>query len=176
MTTNLPSDVVKRLTFELIQEEIAAMLSVPDDELDADQQAALDEYLDELATLEKSKVDAFGQFMKLQSAYAEAAAEEAKRLAKRAKAAENRLAFLKGKYLDIMQSQNRKKVKGDIYSLSIREAQSVAVTALIDELPAIYVRVKTTKEPDKLTIKEALKGGLEIPGCSLQPSYSLQIQ
>ena len=38
-------------TFETIQEEIAGMLSIPDDELTDEQRAAMDAYLDELGKL-----------------------------------------------------------------------------------------------------------------------------
>lgn len=163
-------------TFEQIQSEIASMLSIPDDELTPEQRAAMDAYMDELATAEQNKVDGFGQFIKLQSALAEACKEEAKRLAAKAKAAESRLAFLKELYTTSMRTNGLKKLSGNAYTISVREADSVAVTAQVDALPEIYRRVKTTVEPEKSMIKEALKGGLTIPGCQLVKTYSLQVR
>ena len=68
-------------TFNEIQQELAGMLSIPDEELTPEQREAMDAYMDELAKLEADKVDGFGQFLKIQSALAEACKEEARRLA-----------------------------------------------------------------------------------------------
>lgn len=163
-------------TFEQIQSEIASMLSIPDDELTPEQRSAMDAYMDELATAEQNKVDGFGQFIKLQSALAEACKEEAKRLAAKAKSAESRLAYLKELYITSMRTNGLKKLSGNAYTISIRETEAVAVTAQMEELPELYRRTKTTVEPDKPTIKEALKGGLTIPGCALVKTYSLQVR
>lgn len=163
-------------TFEQIQSEIASMLSIPDDELTPEQRSAMDAYMDELATAEQNKVDGFGQFIKLQSALAEACKEEAKRLAAKAKSAESRLAYLKELYITSMRTNGLKKLSGNAYTISVREADAVAVTAQVEALPEIYRRVKTTVEPEKAMIKEALKGGLTIPGCALVKTYSLQVR
>ncbi len=163
-------------TFEQIQNEIAAMLSIPDEDLDDVQRKALDAYLDELATAEASKVDGFGQFIRLQSAQAEACKEEAKRLAAKAKTAESRIAFLKAKYVASMQSAGRTQIPGTAYTISIRENENVAITARVETLPEIYQRKKITVEPDRIAIRNALKGGAEIPGCTLGKTYSLHIR
>lgn len=152
------------------------MLYVPDEELSPEQRSALEEYMDELAKAESDKVDGFGQFLKIESAKAEACKEEAKRLASKAKAAESRLAALKGLYVSTMLSNGLKKVAGNAYTVSIRESESVAVTAQIETLPDIYRRTKITIEPEKALIKEALKGGLNVPGCELVKTYSLQVR
>ena len=70
-------------TFNEIQQELAGMLSIPDEELTSEQREAMDAYIDELAKLEADKVDGFGQFLKIQSALAEACKEESRRLAAR---------------------------------------------------------------------------------------------
>lgn len=44
-------------TFNEIQQEIAGMLSIPDEELTPEQREAMDAYIDELAKLEADKVD-----------------------------------------------------------------------------------------------------------------------
>ena len=85
-------------TFNEIQQEIAGMLSIPDEELTPEQREAMDAYMDELAKVEADKVDGFGQFLKIQAALADACKEEAKRLIAKAKAAEASLARLKEHY------------------------------------------------------------------------------
>lgn len=162
-------------TFEQIQEEISAMLSIPDEDLTDEQRAAMDAYLDELAGQEADKVDAFGQFLRLEQARIESARHEANRLAKKAKTAAERIAWLKHKYLCTMQTNGLKKVQGSAYTLSIREADSVDVTD-VAALPDMYLRRKESVEPDKAMLKEALKGGLEIPGATLVKTSSLQIR
>lgn len=151
------------------------MLSIPDDELTPEQRSAMDAYMDELATAEQNKVDGFGQFIKLQSALAEACKEEAKRLAAKAKSAESRLAYLKELYITSMRNNALKKLAGNAYTISVRESDIVAVED-VGALPEIYQRVKTIVEPEKAMIKEALKDGLEISGCRLVKNYSLQVR
>ena len=164
------------MTFNDIQQEIAAMLSVPDEDLTPEQREAMDAYMDELAKLEADKVDGFGQFLKIQSALAEACKEEARRLAAKARAAESRLAWLKEHYTIVLRENGLKKVSGNAYTINVRESEAIAVTAQTEDLPELYRRTKTTMEPDKAPIKEALKGGLRIPGCALVKTYSLQVR
>ena len=132
--------------------------------------------MDELAKLEADKVDGFGQFLKIQSALAEACKEESRRLAAKARAAESRLAWLKEHYTIVLRENGIRKVSGNAYTISVRESEAVAVTAQTEELPELYRRTKTTVEPDKAVIKESLKSGLTIPGCALVKTYSLQVQ
>lgn len=104
-------------TFDQIQTEILAMISIPDEELTDDQRAMMDAYLDELGRQEAAKVDAFAQFLKIQAATADACKKEASRLSDKARTAENRIAWLKAKYLDIMQANGLRKVQGNAYTL-----------------------------------------------------------
>ena len=164
------------MTFNEIQTEIAGMLSIPDEELTPEQKLAMDTYMDELAKLEADKVDGFGQFLRLQSDLVAACKEEAKRLAAKAKAAESRLAWLKEHYTTALRTNGLKKVSGRVYTISIRESESVAVTAQPGTLPPLYIRTKVIEEPDKPVIKEALKAGIAVPGCELVKTYSLNIR
>lgn len=163
-------------SFENIQEEIASMLSIDDGDLSESQRLALDAYLDELAEQEAGKVDSFARFITLQTATAEACKAEAARLAKKAKTIEGRVGWLKEKYLEIMNRHNLKKITGKAYTLSARPAEKVLVEdmAALEKLPA-FVRTRTTVEPDKGMIREALKAGQKIPGCSLIQTWSLRI-
>lgn len=162
-------------SFEQIQDEISAMLSIPDEDLTDEQRAAMDAYLNDLARAEADKVDAFGQFVRIESAKADACKKEAQRLANKAKTAEGRISYLKHLYLCTMQTNGLKKVQGSSYTLSIREADSVDVTD-INALPDLYLRKKETVEPDKLMLREALKGGICIPGATLVKTQSLMVR
>lgn len=169
-------------SFQDIQEEIGNMLAVPDDQLDEEQQAAMAEYLDMLATQESSKVDGFGSFIAIQQGYIEACEMEAKRLAAKAKTMKSRIDYLKGRYLGIMQEHGVKKIQGNAYTISIRETDKVVVPSdeaflqkLAKEHPAL-VRHKESWEPNRVEIKAMLKAGVELPECELVKSASLQVR
>lgn len=166
-------------TFADIQAEIANMLDVPDDQLTDEQKKLMEDYLNELGQQESSKVDAFSGFIRKQAAIAEAMKEESQYLANKARAIQNKIDSLKKHYIAIMQAHGLKKVNGDVYSIGIRENTRVEVNDL-EALKAmdnpLYLKTEITFKPDKTTIKEALKDGLNIPGCQLEKSYSLNIR
>ena len=161
-------------TFMQIQDEIAGMLAIPDDELTDEQRWVMYSYLDMLGDQEQAKVDAFAQFVKLESARAEALKTEAARLASKARTAADRISFLKGRYLDAMQRNGLRQVRGQVYALSVRTTDVVTITNEAI-LPERFVVEKTTIMPDKLAIKDALKKGEDIPGAILDKSYSLRV-
>ena len=162
------------MTFSQIQDEIRNMLDVPDDELTDEQRETMYSYLDMLGDQEQAKVDAFAQFVKLESARAEALKAEAQRLANKARTAANRIAFLKSHYLDTMQRNGLRQVRGQVYALSVRATDVVTITNEV-MLPKRFVVEKTTIMPDKLAIKDALKKGEAVPGAILDKSYSLRV-
>ena len=163
-------------TFAQIQAEIESMLSIPDNMLTDEQRATMDAYLDELGQQEADKVDAFGQFIRLQSARAEAMKEEAKRLSAAAKCIENRLERLKLYYVGVLRVNKLKRVSGNIYTLSTLKSERVEVPANVSGLGEAFVRRKVKVEPDKKAIGDALKAGQEVPGCRIVESYSLQVR
>lgn len=159
-----------------IETEISSMLSIPDEQLNDEQRAAMDAYLDELAGQEAEKIDSFAAFLRAETARAKYFKEEAQRLSSKAKTAEGRINYLKHQYLCTMQSAGLTKIQGNAYSVSIRQTPSVEVTD-VDSLDDMYCRIVPAKrEPDKKLIAEALKGGMTIPGCRLTHNDSLQIR
>lgn len=165
-------------TFEGIQEEISSMLSIPDEELTDEQRAAMAEYIAELGEQEAAKVDSFAQFIRLETARADAMMEESKRLAVRAKTVNNRLDYLRGLYAGIMLEHGLKKVKGGAYEITLAKSERVEATANVADLPLEFVKVKVeeTREPDKTAIKSAIKEGRDIPGCSIKTIYRVQVR
>ena len=161
-------------SFSQIQEEVRSMLDIDESELTDEQRETLCAYLDELGDQEASKVDSFGEFIRLESARAEALKAEAQRLASKARTAANRIAFLKARYLDAMQRNGLRNVRGQVYALSVRSTDIVTITNEAI-LPERYVVEKTTIMPDKMAIKDALKKGEDIPGAILDKSYSLRV-
>lgn len=166
-------------TFAQIQEEIENMLDIPDEELTVEQRRLMDEYLNELAEQEAGKVDNFAGFVKRQAGIAEAVKKEADRLAAKAKAINNKIDSLKRRYVEIMRSHGIKKVSGNVYSIGVRENAKVEVVnldKLVQDNNPLYVKTEITYKPDKMAIKEAIKGGVEVPGCVVEKTYSLNIR
>ena len=162
------------MTFHDIQEEIRNILDVPAEDITPEMTALFDDYINELADQEATKVDNLGQFLRLESASIEALEAEGKRLLARAKTRKNGIAYLKMRYLQTMEAAGLKKVKGQVYTMSVRSTDVVRIT---DEqtLPEEYIRTKVINEPDKVALKAALKDGAVIPGAELAKSYSLQV-
>lgn len=161
-------------TFEDIQSEIQSMLDIADD-LTSEQQAVMDEYLNELASAESQKIDNFASFIRSESARSEYYKEESRRLSNKSKTAEQRINYLKMRYAEIMRMNGLSKVSGNAYCLSLRLSQAVCVENL-DLLPEQFKRIKTEITPDKIAIKESLLSGIELEGCKLIQNASLQIK
>lgn len=159
--------------FSHVQEEISSMLSIADSDLTEQQRQVMDSYLNMLACQEAEKIDRFCQFLRLETARAEALKAEAQRLSSMAKTAENRIAFLKSRYLSIMQTYGVRKVKGNVYTASIRESPVVAVDSP-DLVPDDFWKVKIERSLDKQMVKNHLAQGINVPGCAMRTSYSLQ--
>lgn len=129
--------------------------------------------LHEVEAAAQDKVEATALFLRELDAEAEAVANEAARLAERAKSIKRRSDYLKGMLLDALHATG--KVKTARVTVSIRTTKAVA----IDEgasLPEAYTTVKTTVSPDKVAIKQALLDGIEVPGCHLEARESVSIR
>ena len=178
-------DKQKLPSFEAIQYEIQNILETYDSpendmgeyslQLNEEQQAELDDYLEMLGTQEAEKVDGFAQFLKISEAQQAALKAEADRLAKRAKSLENTRNYLKMRYLQVMEKHGLKKVSGSTYTLSRRATKCVQIINEND-IPDDLWREKVPREPAKQDIMALLKSGKEVPGCQLEESVSLQVR
>jgi hypothetical protein len=100
--------------------------------------------------------------------------EEEKRLADRRKVLENRVSYLKEYLDDNMKAIGVKKIKGNIFTLSIQKNPASVNIHTTDSIPREYVVVR--EDFDKKSIKEALKNGIEVPGAELKQTESLRIR
>ena len=98
---------------------------------------------------------------------------EADRLAKRAKARENKAKFLKELMYSALNASGQQKLKTEKFNFSIKRSESVSI-ANEDELGREWVRIK--REPNKTAIKKALKEGVEIEGCSISENFSIGVK
>lgn len=159
-----------------IQDEIRTVLEAMEHaepgEVD---ESTLEAYLDELATQEAEKVDAYGYVLRQQTARIQFLKDEEKRVQNRRRAAENALDRMKSHMLHVMQSNGLRKVSGATTTISLRKSVSVVVDN-VDLLPKQYLRAKMVVDPDKSAIKESFTGGASVPGARLVESESLQVR
>ena len=59
--------------------------------------------------------------------------------------------------------------------ISYRKSDSVEVTDF-ENLPEEYIKTKIEKNPDKVAIKNAIKGGKEVKGAKIVTNYNIQIK
>lgn len=121
-----------------------------------------------------TKIENIGCWIKNLAADAEALKAEAKTMTERAKSAEKKADSLK-RYLTA--ALNGEKFTSTRCAISWRRSVSVEIDeAEIPELPEQYIRTKTTIEPDKTAIKDALKAGEIIEGCRLVEKNNISIK
>lgn len=73
----------------------------------------------------------------------------------------------------VLQRRNIKKAITPLYTVSLRQSQSVEITGELDNK---YMRTVTKTEPDKTLIKEALKAGEEVSGARLVTKDNLNFK
>lgn len=105
----------------------------------------------------------------------EAIDNEIKRLTQLKKVRVNASERLKNTIANAMRLFERDEIKTPIVKLSFRASESVNVED-VNALPLDFKVVKVTEQADKTKIKEALKNGVEVVGCSISINKNLQIK
>jgi len=160
---------------DLAEERVAldALLAMDEGEMGADA-----EFLEaELVKALVLKADAFGSYVRELEATADALDDEITRLYARRSAILNRAERLKRYALMALQTMDRPRVEGTLFTLAVTaNPPKVRIETETINLPTPYVRlVPASTEPDRAAISKALKAGVEIPGCSLETTYRLRI-
>lgn len=105
-------------------------------------------------------------------AKAKAIAEEITSLVKRKDSLENKADSLKNYIALVLESVPFETARCKV---SFRPSESVVIDEDV-EIPSEYVVTKETRTPNKKAIKEALKRGVEIAGCSIEKKMNLNIK
>lgn len=127
--------------------------------------------LDALQMERETKIENVALWQKECIAEAEAIAAEIRKLQVRKAVAEHKAESLKSYLVMALEGQ---KFKTSRVSISYRRSQAVIVDNE-DQLDPQFIRIKTTIEPDKTAIKDALKTG-EVTGAHLEERNSIIIQ
>lgn len=156
--------------------EIAPALRFALDDIEVDPETGEILNADALHAVEAQaveKVEATALYLRELDAEAKAAKEEADRMLARVKSMQKRSDYLKAMLLDALHATG--KVKTGRVTVSIRTTQAVEIEEGAN-LPEAYTTVKTTVNPNKVAIKQALLDGVEVPGCSLEARESVSIR
>ena len=100
---------------------------------------------------------------------------EIKRLQQAKKSREKTIERLKATIEMAMNTFDIDKIETPLIKISFRKSESVEVTD-VNELPNEFKVIKLTETADKLKIKDALKSGIFIEGCSIKTNRNLQIK
>lgn len=100
--------------------------------------------------------------------------EEANRMKEKADRETRSLERLESYMHNMFLRSGEKKIEAGTFTVSTRISNSVWLAPEFNAPE--YMRTKTTTEPDKVAIKEALKAGVEIPGASLTTKENLSIR
>ena len=130
------------------------------------------EALDALLMQRDDKLEAVACWIKNLQSDALAYKAEKEAFAARQKAAENKVESLKRYLADALQGQKFSTAK---CAVSFRKSTTLEVED-VKFVPAEWLKVQTSVEPDKVAIKEAIKAGQEISGCKLIENLNIQIK
>ena len=108
---------------------------------------------------------------------AAAADRESTRLRTRTATAIGQADRLRAYLRECMRATGITKIKGPEFAISLSEGKPRVEITKIEDVPAEYLRTKTTCEPDKVRILEAYKvNGECVPGCEIVPTTTLRIR
>lgn len=157
-------------------QEIDGLISQPDVVLSDEERNAIQAHMDSLSNADLDCIDAFVQFCRLNTAYADVLMQESKYLADRAKTLKARIEYTKNRMMESMIVRNIQNLHGNQYTVKLMKSTRVQIAdGAVAKLPDDFVQIKTEFVPDKNAIKAAIKKGTEVPGCSLVESNFLRL-
>jgi hypothetical protein len=100
---------------------------------------------------------------------------EIKRLQALKKQREKASEYLKERIKHAMDTFQIDEIKTPLVKINFRKSETVEVDD-VNQLPAAFKVVKVTEQADKVSIKAALKDGVEVTGCRIETHRNLQIR
>lgn len=160
-----------------LKEQIQNNDLLPDDKPRIEARIAeLEKQVSEDAKEFQKKADNYGYAFRHYEANIEILESEIERLSGKLKVEKRGAESLKNIIANNMMLLGIEKLKSTFFSFSFRNSSSVQVSIDAEKLPEQFKRVKTTVDPDKKAIKDALQCGELIEGCQIVENRSLQIK
>lgn len=125
--------------------------------------AVLNAYLDG----RRDKVDRIAAYIKSCDIAADNIDAEIDRLKARKQAFENRAKRVKDYAKGVMDVHGKSKLEGDRFTLSVRATPPSVKITDETQIPSKFLDVKTTYQPRKKDIKDAIERGEAVPGAEL---------
>lgn len=160
--------------YELTGEWRAAFDALSDpDTTEAEAMARLDRAEADI----NEKADAYGKMIRMFLADAETSKTEASRLFGRAKSAENRADFLRGRLMDAMKAMGKDKLRTSYFTYTVTQnPPAVRITDLYAALESGYIKAPTEASLDKTAMKRDMEAGMTVPGAELIRGESLRMR
>jgi len=156
-----------------LPESLATLNDLVDEEAIDDK--SLQMAIDLLGEQVEQKMDGIVRLVRNWEAEADAIDAEVRRLRGRSTALHNQAIRLREYAVGCLRAANRYKIKLPIATAYIGKSEALEITVPPEALPTQYVKV--VLEPDKISIKQALKGGENIEGAELvQKEYLTIVQ
>lgn len=146
-------------------------------DLELDEQTIADT-LESLSGDLEVKATNLAMFARNLEATAKAIKEAEGQMAARRKALESRADGLKRYLLESMRHAGITKIECPHFRIAVRDNPEAVDVFDAAQVPQQYMRTPEPPppEPDKTTIKAALKAGLDIPGCRLTKAQRLEVK
>lgn len=164
--------------YELTGEFLQFSIIADQEELTEEQKVMLDEALCNLCEDIEVKLEGYSKVIRNIEADIEGIRAEEKRLASRRKAMENRIESLKSAMAYAMKATDTKKVKGDLFTISIQaNPESVVIDEqYLENIPPKYL-IPQEPKIDKKLLKEDIKAGVDLDGIAhLEQSEGIRIR
>lgn len=136
---------------------------------------ALAEYLDSLNMQFEDKVSNILRYRRTLELTSDAVSNEIDRLTSLKKYYERKAQNLKNYVSYAMTKAEKDNLELETAKLSFRKSETTEVDDLT-LIPDEYILTKVTKSPDKTALKNAVKGGKEIPGVHIETHKNLIIK
>lgn len=132
--------------------------------------------MDSLTGEYEEKFDGYGKVMAQLKADAEAAAEESKRLADRARTLQNNRKQMLLRLQHSMEQRGERRVKAKLFTFTLRNNPVKLVIDDEDTLPMEFKDHIDKWEANNSRIKDALKQDIEVAGAHLEKGQSLMVK
>ena len=140
-----------------------------------DNSETLKNMFNELTLKFSDKLDSCAYVLNILESDSELLKKESKRLNERSKNIDKNINTLKELMLSALIELPESKLKTAKFTFGTRKSEQVIIEEGFN-MNGKWVRVKETREPDKVAIKEALKEGVEIIGVTLVTNTGLSIK
>lgn len=140
------------------------------DATESENQAIIDDWLDDALADLNSKVDGYVSLIKEKEARANARKAESQRLSQLAKTEQSGANYLKKNLWEFFEHHKIPKMKTRRFNVGVVGCGGVRpleISCPVESLPEAYRIEVTLVNPDKKAIREAIESGEEIKGCEL---------